>query len=257
MKRLSLIITFFSALFPAIAQKTSPYEARLYVNSEGDTLPYRILAPEGYMESGESYPLLFFLHGAGERGNDNEAQLVHGASVFAKKMKQYPAIIVFPQCAADGYWGEIERDESGFTYPFYEKANPNLQLAMGLLDRLIATQPIDTNRLYLGGLSMGGFGTFELLARRPNTFAAAFPICGGGMPLLAPLYASNTPVWIFHGAKDQVVPVQESRDIYQALKNAGAKVKYTEYRRAKHNSWEKAFAERDLYSWLFSQRKSD
>lgn len=253
-----LLISFFSAiLLPVWAQGDLPYEARYFVNAAGDSLPYRILFPEGYEEAGQDYPLVLFLHGAGERGQDNESQLTHGARTIADSISHYPAIVVFPQCKKEGYWAEIERTAEGFSYILRESPNPNLHLVMALLDELTATERIDTNRLYLGGLSMGGFGTFELLARRPQTFAAAFPICGGGLPLLAPLYAPHVAMWIFHGAQDQVVPVAESREVYEALKEAGAAVKYTEYPEARHNSWDNAFAEPGLFNWLFSQRKTD
>jgi predicted peptidase len=257
MKPYLFVVLFSAAFLPALAQSDLPYEARYFVNSAGDSLPFRILFPEGYGESGQDYPLLLFLHGAGERGQDNTAQLAHGARTIADSISRYPAVVVFPQCKKEGYWAEIERTGEGFSYILRERPNPNLALVMGLLDQLAATEAIDPNRLYLGGLSMGGFGTFELLARRPRTFAAAFPICGGGLPLLAPLYAPHVAMWIFHGAQDQVVPVAESREVYEALKQAGANVKYTEYPEARHNSWDNAFAEPGLFSWLFSQRKTD
>lgn len=257
MKLYLVLFLLVATVLPLLAQSSLPYEARYFVNSAGDSLPYRILFPEGYEEGRQNYPLLLFLHGAGERGQDNKAQLTHGARTIADSTSRYPAIVVFPQCKKEGYWAEIERTAEGFSYILREYPNPNLHLVMGLLDELTATEMIDTNRLYLGGLSMGGFGTFELLARRPQTFAAAFPICGGGLPLVAPLYAPHVAMWIFHGAQDQVVPVAESRAVYEALKQAGATVKYTEYPEARHNSWDNAFAEPGLFNWLFSQRKTD
>lgn len=257
MKSPSLIFFFVACLLPVFAQEEQPYEARHFISEEGDTLPYRILFPEGYETAGQPFPLLLFLHGAGERGRDNKAQLAHGAQTIADSLSRYPAVVVFPQCSADGYWADVKRTGEGFSFAFREEANPNLKMVMGLLDQLLQTEKLDTSRLYLGGLSMGGFGTFELLARRPEAFAAAFPICGGGHPLLAPLYGPGTAMWIFHGAQDEVVPVEESRAMYQALQRAGSSVQYTEYPEARHNSWDNAFAEPGLFSWLFRQQKKD
>jgi predicted peptidase len=115
---------------------------------------------------------------------------------------------------------------------------------------------VDTNRRYVGGLSMGGFATYDILWRKPHVFAAAFPICGGGNPDQVNLYATNFPIWIFHGSIDPVVPVANSRLMYKTLRAAGADVKYTEYPGVKHDSWKKAFAEPNLLPWLFAQRKN-
>jgi predicted peptidase len=230
------------------------YEAQ-YFSDGSDTLSYRILYPLDYDTSQKDYPLLVFLHGSGERGNDNEAQLTHGAQLFIDSLAKYPAIVVFPQCPKEGYWAEVEWNDNGedIQFPFYEKGRPSLEMVIALIDQLKANERIDEERLYLGGLSMGGFGTFDLLARLPNTFEAAIPICGGGNPLLAPLYASNTRLWIFHGEADSVVPVGLSRKMYQALKEAGADVKYTEYTDVDHNSWDNAFAEPGFFEWLFRE----
>ena len=240
-----------------LAQGLEAYEQRQFISPEGDTLNYRILFPEGYENGVDTFPLILFLHGSGERGDDNELQLVHGARLFVDSLQRYPAIVVFPQCPKESYWVRLETEGEGanrhFTLPFYEEPTPPMRKVIELLDILVLTERVNTNRLYLGGLSMGGFGTFDLLARRPNTFAAAFPICGGSNALLAPLYAGHTPLWIFHGAKDDVVPPENSRKMYHALLKAGAEVRYTEYPEANHNSWDPAFAEPELLSWLFGR----
>jgi len=124
-----------------------------------------------------------------------------------------------------------------------------------LLDSLANSKNVNSKRIYIGGLSMGGMGTFELLWHKPGFFAAAFPICGGGNPESVKLYAKKFPVWIFHGDKDPAVPVSNSRLMNNALKKAGAKVKYTEYPGVGHNSWDNAFAEPDLLPWLFKQKR--
>jgi predicted peptidase len=246
-------IVFFILAFipPLVSQEYLPR----YFTMGADTLPYRILYPQGYEKSKKDYPLVLFLHGAGERGADNKKQLVHGSRLFADSIGQYPAIVVFPQCPENAYWAtlEWERPSSVIEFPLYEKPGKPMEMVIGLLDSLLVSERVDTGRVYLAGLSMGGFGTFELLARRPQTFAAAVPICGGGNSLLAPLYAPNTHLWIFHGAADDIVPVELSQKMYRALQHSGAAVRYTEYPDANHNSWDPAFAEPRFLSWLFSQ----
>jgi predicted peptidase len=243
--------------FYLLAQGLDDYEFRQFLRPAGDTINYRILFPPGYEQSQAQYPLVLFLHGAGERGDDNELQLVHGARLFLDSIERYPAIVVFPQCPEDSYWVRLEAEgqipNRTLVFPFYETPAPPLQKVMDLLDILLLTERVDESRLYLGGLSMGGFGTFDLLARRPNTFAAAFPICGGGNSLLAPLYAGHTRMWIFHGTKDDVVPAELSRRMYRALQAAGAQVQYTEYPEANHDSWTPAFAEPGFLRWLFQK----
>jgi predicted peptidase len=242
---------------PLSGQDFSAYLQRNYIGADGDTLLYRVLMPESYQQ-GKKYPLVLFLHGAGERGNDNESQLVHGSKLFLQPdlRKQYPAIVVFPQCPKDGYWARVERnaERQQWDFPFHETPGNAMGLVIQLLDELIRTEQVDTSRLYVGGLSMGGMGTFELLARQPQRFAAAIPICGGSNPLLAPLYAPHTPLWIFHGDADVVVPVALSRKMAEAARRAGGQVRYTEYPGVNHNSWDPAFAEPDLLKWLFSHK---
>jgi predicted peptidase len=238
-------------------QDLGAFERRLYINADGDTLPYRILYPEGYT-GGKSYPLLLFLHGAGERGNDNQLQLVHGAKLFLKPeiRAKYPAIVVFPQCPKDQYWARVERDPEriDWAFPLYETPGKPMRLVMELVDMLVNDTKTDASRMYVGGLSMGGMGTFELLSRMPSRFAAAIPICGGGNPLTVPLYARNTALWVFHGDADAVVPVHLSRKMVEAAQQAGGQVRYTEYPGVNHNSWDNAFAEPELLSWLFEHR---
>jgi len=237
------------------------FEKRSFTSSEGLTLPYRILFPENY-DSGEKYPLLIFLHGYGERGTDNEAQLKHGSSLFLNKenRKNFPAIVVFPQCpAGDHRWSWYERGEGQepWLVPFFEKAQPSLQAVIELTKKLIAETKVDTNRLYAMGLSMGGFGTFELIARMPNQFAAAVPICGGGNVATIGLYACTTDIWIFHGHADNVVPVSNSRKMFEAIKKWNTEVKYTEFPDVQHDSWTPAFAEPNLLEWIFGNTKND
>jgi predicted peptidase len=244
----------------AQAQDMDVYQKKLYLN-QGDTLPYRIMYPPGFDETGK-YPLLLFLHGAGERGNDNEKQLVHGGSLFADpaNRRDFPAVVVFPQCPQDDWWARMERsgDQDGnrvFTFSSKGPPNPSMCLLLDLLDELVNIAYIDADRVYLGGLSMGGMGTFDLLTLRPKTFAAAFPICGGGNPRTARKISRVTSFWIFHGTEDNVVAPEYSAAMAAALKKQKGKVRLTLYPGTGHNSWDNAFAEPELLPWVFSNRR--
>ncbi|MEM7085488.1 MAG: prolyl oligopeptidase family serine peptidase [Bacteroidota bacterium] len=243
-----------------MGQGLDAFKKELYI-SKSDTLPYRILYPKNY-DHGKKYPLLLFLHGSGERGDDNELQLVHGASLFLKEAvrEEFPAIVVFPQCQSNLSWNNARVEFINYSrvYRFPATVEPNgqLDLAEGLLAYLKSELPVDLNRMYLGGLSMGGMGTFELLHRNPNTFAAAFAICGGANPEIANRI-KNTPLWIFHGDTDNVVPYTNSTLIYEALKTQQADVKITIYPEIGHDSWTPAFAEPELLPWLFSKERKD
>lgn len=258
---LGLLLLIPFSLLKAQEPDLELFERQYFLQGE-DTLPCRILSPL-HFSTDKKYPLIVFLHGSGERGNDNEAQLLWGSSLFLDSLnrEKYPAIVVFPQCAADSSWSvRIKNnppDSSGlYKFPMDLPPTRPLQLVMDFIDTLINSGIVDTKRIYIGGLSMGGFGTFEILWRRPRLFAAAIPICGGGNPVSAKLYRKNFPIWIFHGADDKVVPVSNSRIMVQALKEAGAKVKYTEYPGVDHDSWKNAFAEPSLLPWLFEQKRN-
>jgi predicted peptidase len=226
-----------------------------------DTLPYRLLLPKNY-DPGKEYPLLLFLHGAGERGNDNQAQLIHGGKLFLNDTvrNNFPAIVVFPQCPAKSYWSNVNivydsiTKKRAFLFPEDGKPTVAMKMVMELVDELENTYKLDDDRYYLGGLSMGGMGTFELVRRKPKMFAAAFPICGGANTATAKKL-KRPEWWIFHGLKDDVVPPELSQDMADAIKKTGAKVKLTLYPTANHNSWDPAFAEKDLLPWLFSRKK--
>ncbi|MCB0374169.1 MAG: prolyl oligopeptidase family serine peptidase [Muricauda sp.] len=243
----------------ASAQWQSKYEAKTLVDG-ADTLRYRIMYPKNFDKS-EKYPVILFLHGAGERGNDNETQLVHGGKLFATDylQEQFPAIVIFPQCPKESYWSNVDVDRS--TYPIHLKFKYNegpttpLRMVMDLLDSTIQEPYSDDSQVYVMGLSMGGMGTFELLSRKPETFAAAVPICGGGDPNSVGVYAKNTPLWVFHGAQDNVVNPLQSMEMVSALLKAGVYPKFTMYDFANHNSWDPAFAEPTLLPWLFSHKK--
>jgi predicted peptidase len=239
------------------AQDFSAYKKELFIRGR-DTLRYRMLYPE----KSKSYPLVVFLHGAGERGNDNEHQLDLGASLFLNDSvrKRFPAIVIFPQCPFDSTWNRFTTgpdttdvynaslDTSALTTPE--------RLVKQLMDSLADNNIADKKRIYIGGLSLGGFGTYDLVIHYPDYFAAAFPICGNANVKLYTARASHVPVWFFHGEADEVIYIKPNRDLYKALKDKGAKnIRYNEYPGVHHNSWINAFAEPDLLPWIFSFKK--
>ncbi|MDR1896728.1 MAG: dienelactone hydrolase family protein [Prevotellaceae bacterium] len=248
MKKL-LVLYLFLASNLLNAQVTNLFEKKVFVHKT-TTLPYRILYPEDYNPD-KKYPLLVFLHGAGERGDDNEAQLVHGAKFLARCRTEYPAIVIVPQCPKENWWSSLKLSD-GKIIGTEKKPAAIMDALCALIKNALKSEQTDKRHVYVGGLSMGGMGTFEILHRMPKTFAAAFPICGGGDVSKVKKYAKHTALWIFHGAKDGVVPVSWSREMYEALKTAGAEVLYTEYPNDNHNSWDSAFKEEGLLKWLFS-----
>lgn len=231
------------------------FEPREFVGSDGKTLNYRLLKPHPY-NADRKYPLVIFLHGAGERGADNTAQLKHGMADFckAKWREKYPCYVVAPQCPADKKWVEVEWSAASHVMP--EKTSDTMLLVLELADTMIRDSAVNDNRIYMTGLSMGGYGTWDVLARRPGFFAAAVPICGGGDPQTAAKFA-HVPLWCFHGEKDNVVPVSRSRDMINALKAAGGSPKYTEYPGVTHNSWAPTYADPKLFEWMFTQLRRD
>lgn len=260
MKYLKLALLFIP-LFCAIklsAQDFSKFDKGGFVDKK-DTIAYRILFPENFDPS-KLYPVVFFLHGRGESGNDNEKQLTNGAKLFLKTevRQQYPAIIIFPQCPADSYWAnvKIEADSAGKRhFDFLKGGEPTkaMKALLGMIDNMLDKPYIDKAQVYAGGLSMGGMGVYELLRRKPKTFAAAFAICGGDNLANINKY-KHVPLWIFQGGKDNVVDPAYSTAIANQLKIVGKEVKFTLFPDAGHNSWDSAFAEPELVPWLFSHR---
>ena len=245
----------------------NPFAAGSYADATGHVLPYRLLTPER-SEPGVRYPLVLVLHGAGERGTDNTAQLGNGiGALLQSRRRAYPSVALVPQCAADRRWVEVDWSAASHQLPSVPSAP--LHAVLSLVEALLHPPPrdpasglppapaIDPARLYLVGLSMGGYGVWDALSRQPQRFAAAVPICGGAAEAQAALLcAAKVPVWAFHGALDPVVPVERSRKIVTALRRCGgpARVRYTEYADVAHDAWLRAFAEPELWPWLFAQR---
>lgn len=256
-------IVFYSLLmmsWSALAQDLSLYQKREFKITDNKVMPYRILFPENYDRS-QKYPLVVFLHGVGERGGDNEKQLTHGAKLFlsAEARKNFPCIIVFPQCATEGYWSSVKIDVNKkpieFDFDYTRPITDQLDAVIGALKKTIRQESVDRKRVYISGLSMGGFGVFEIVSRAPKMFAAALPICGGGDVKHYSKKVKRIPFWVFHGADDPIVDVRYSREMVEKLKLLGVSVKYAEYRGVKHNSWDNAFAEPDFLKWMFSNQR--
>ena len=260
LRKLAILLLIVAHHLGAACQDTAQFEKKMFIQGS-DTLLYRVLYPLGF-QAKKKYPLLLFLHGSGERGNDNAAQLKWGGSLFADSVNRmaYPAIVVFPQCPQQSSWAAMTHTKptdslGGFGFPDSLHATVPMTLLVKLMQSFVENGAADSRRIYVGGLSMGGFGCFEILWRMPHFFAAAMPICGGGNPAKVVLYAKNFPIWVFHGDRDPAVPVSNSRLMVGALRTAGARVKYSEYPGVGHDSWKNAFAEPDLLSWLFSQKR--
>jgi len=224
-----------------------------YTNTKGDTLKYRMLNPD--YDTIRKYPLVVFLHGSGERGNDNNAQLKWGVMNFAtdQNMKLHPAYVIAPQCPANSSWANFsERSNSNIS--LHESPSKTMVLLMELIQQLKKQYGIDTNRIYITGVSMGGFGTFDAISRYPDLFAAAVPVCGGGDLSKAPLI-SHIPIWIFTGAEDPAVSPVISFNMIGALTKAGAHPGYTQYPEVGHFSWIAAYSDPLMMEWMFRQKK--
>ncbi len=232
------------------------FAKKVFKSVSGETLNYRKLVPKPFSK-GKLYPLVIFLHGKGERGDDNRAQLKHGLKLFAddEGMKRFPAIVVAPQCPADQLWSTT-LEQKDTTPKMDQQPTPAMRLVIELLDSLLLTESVDPDRVYVTGLSMGGFGTFDLITRRPTLFAAAAPVCGGGDPSPAKLRRLlDMPMWVVHGTEDKVININRSREMVYALESAGASPRYSELEGFGHNIWDATYRDIELYNWMFSQSK--
>jgi predicted peptidase len=245
----SFVMAQEEPLDPAIIAK---YEAKSFESSNELKLGYRFFQPKN--ESNVALPLIIFLHGAGERGDNNVQQLKHGAGDLASDAVQskQACFVIAPQCAENEKWVDHDWDVQVVEQPV--TISKHLFAVFELIDVAVKEHNIDPARIYLTGLSMGGYGTWDAVARRPKFFAAAVPICGGADVKTASQLL-DTPIWNFHGAADSVVPVELSQVIIDAIKKAGGEAEYTEYPDLKHNSWTQTYANPELYDWLFKQRR--
>jgi predicted peptidase len=235
------------------------YPALSYTFSGGEyrdeAFRYRLLSPEN-MEAGKVYPLVLFLHGAGERGDDNVGQLAYLPEWMAEaeNRKKYPCFVLAPQCRAKRFWVNVNWGDEKST-PWGEPSE-QMQVVEGILEHVLKTHPVDRQRVYLTGLSMGGYGSWDLAIRRPELFAAVAPICGGGDETQVGRIV-KLPIWAWHGDADAAVPVERTRRMIQALEAAGGTPKYTELKGVGHDSWTPAYTDpQGLLPWMFAQRRA-
>ena len=255
MTSLPLRLAILASLLLATACFALPTEPPIYkssVDASGITIPYLLLGPES-IEPGKKYPLVLFLHGAGERGNDNIRQRGHFPNRMAREWyrNRYPCFVLAPQCPKENRWANLDRE----TKRLQPTPTQPMQGAIAALQEVVRKYPIDTDRIMLTGLSMGGYGTFDLAARHPDYFAAASAVCGGGDVSTAAQFA-GLPIHIWHGSADKVVPVGYSRAMTKAIEKLDLDVTYTEVPNAPHNSWDSAYGKDGCLDDLFAARRN-
>jgi predicted peptidase len=233
------MLAFVLAIAHAADNDKTGFLDRVYKDGDKES-KYVLFIPHDY-KGDKEYPLILFLHGAGESGTDGKKQAAVGlAPAIRKREKTFPFIAVFPQAdkAGRGSWAA---------------ESPYAQRALKILEQVQKDYKVDAKRIYLTGLSMGGYGTWSLAPAYPTKWAAIVPICGAGDPASAPKF-KDVPCWAFHGDKDGAVKVEGSRDMIKSLKDAGGSPKYTEYPGVGHNSWDMAYGTDELYDWLLAQK---
>lgn len=235
------------------------YETGQVSVAEGDAsvaFRYRLLRPEPAPAAPpRRWPLVLFLHGAGERGTDNAVQLKFLPKWLAdpEARRRHPCFVLVPQCRPNHRWAEVAWD-AATSSPQPPAISTDLAAAVAALDDVLAREPVDPARVSLTGLSMGGYGAWDLAARMPERFAALVPICGGGDEATAPRLAA-LPIWCFHGAADNVVPVGRSRSMIEAVRAAGGKPRYSELEGVGHDAWTPAYRDPAVLDWLFEQSR--
>ena len=201
------------------------YEARIHTNAASQTLPYRFLTPRNY-DPARKYPVVLFFHGAGERGTDNQRQLVHGAGLFLKpeNREQFPCFVIAPQCPEKQQWVNMPWAGDAGTRP--EQPSEAMKLALEILENVSKEFSVDPDRIYVTGLSMGGYATWDLVTRFPERIAAAAPVCGGGDEKTITASVAKVPLWAFHSEDDTVVKVIRSRNMVAAMRKLGGDPEY-------------------------------
>jgi len=251
---LSLLLFFLFANTGLTFSQTSLFSYGKYTDGKGDTLSYRQLYPD--YDTLRKYPLVIFLHGSGERGSDNESQLKWGVLNFSAEqtMIKHPAIVIAPQCPANQGWSNFSGGRKSTDMTLLPSPSKPMELLIELIHKLAKELPVDTNRIYITGLSMGGFGTFDAIERYPLLFAAAVPVCGGG-DISKAASISHIPIWIFNGAEDAAVNPLHSLSMLEALTKAGSHPGFTQYPEVGHFSWLGAYTDPLMMEWLFRQHK--
>ena len=239
------------------AAPTDVYESRKVVTTEDGSraeFSYRLLRPAA-VDPTTRDPVILFLHGAGERGSDNAKQLKYLPAWMGEPdlRHRYPCFVVVPQCREEHKWVDVDWSQAESSR---QTTQPTVDLAAAVaaLDTVMQDEPVDPDRVFLTGLSMGGYGTWDLAARMPDRFAAILPICGGGDIATATRIA-RLPIWCFHGDADDAVPVERSRQMIAAVKAAGGKPRYSELPGVGHDSWTPAYRDPAVLEWLFDQSR--
>jgi predicted peptidase len=257
-----VLLVSIAATRAGFAVTVDDFDARSFTDSGGMTLPYRLFAPRD-VDPARRYPLVVFLHGNGQRGEDNRRHVMEGALLWARPEHQatHPAFVLAPQAPGNDGWGRPEG------YADYPPSSP-IGALLELLDKVERELPIDPDRIYLTGMSAGGHGSLRAMRLQPHRFAAAILVCPAGEPGRYPdippaeeglgvvVGIEHVPMWFFHGTADDVVPISLTRERVAALRAAGGSPRLTEYEGVKHDAWVRAYADPDIVEWLFSQRRA-
>ena len=243
-------------------QRSTPYNVnevfrKCSYSEDGFTLRYRLYVPKNF-DCGEKLPLLVFLHGAGERGDDNEKQLIHGLQDLFNDVESpvYDSVVFVPQCGEESQWVLTPWSEGNYSVDNVAESR-ELECVCAAMDALTDLYRIDEDRVYVTGLSMGGFGTWDMLARHGARFAAGMPVCGGGDPDYANLL-KRIPIRVFHGSEDDAVPVSGSRAMFAAIREAGGEeIGYTEFDGAGHGIWGTVYSDPENIRWLYGQSRKE
>jgi len=247
-------LCFLALLLIPLAADAADFTARIFTDRDGKTLPYRLLIPANY-DSATKYPVILFFHGAGERGIDNNAQLKHAISAITtpEDCVKYPAFIIAPQCPVKKQWVDMPWGALAGARP--DQPSESMQLALKILDSVTAEFSTDKDRVYVMGLSMGGYATWDCITRFPDRFAAAVAVCGGGDENTVTAAVAAEPVWAFGSSDDKVVPPIRTLHMVEAMMKMGGHPRYYLYTGLGHDSWDKAFSEPELLPWLFGQHR--
>ncbi|MCM4155774.1 prolyl oligopeptidase family serine peptidase [Gramella sp. AN32] len=228
-----------------------------YSDDKGNTMSYRLFLPADYNPN-KKYPLVLSLHGAGSRGNDNLKQLCPWVAGWIDKevQREHPCIILMPQCPSNEQWVNVPWKNGSYNMKEIPLSTP-MKLAKEILDKVILENSVDKDRVYVIGVSMGGYGTWNFITRYHKMIAAAVPVCGAGDPSMAQ-NIKNLPIWAFHGDKDTTVPLSGSMEMVKALNRFKKhQARLTIYKGVGHKSYELAWKNPGLIDWLFSQKKND
>lgn len=261
MKRISLtaLILLFTVLV-ASGQVQRQFTDRIFHSSLDQDLPYKVMFPENF-DPAQSYPLLLFLHGSGERGTDNNAQLLHGGDRLQSDPTLKGTIVIVPQCPKEDSWVRLAQADNSSgqrerNFPYSAPISSSMKAVKELLDAFIAIGIVDTEQVFGMGISMGGMGILDLTFRYPDLFAAVQPLCGGANNDRASEFKGKTSFRFFHGLRDAVVLPKYSQENCEALKGAGINATIVEYPEDTHNCWDNTFREPNLFTWMFKQAES-